>query len=59
MVCIGPFYVCIQKILDLGWEVFTIGGTFLNRGKGLSSCKLMSSWVAIKEFNLDSHNLDL
>ena len=25
----------LEKILDLGWEVFIIGGTVLNRGKGL------------------------
>ena len=30
-----PFFICIQKILDLGQEVFVIRGTFINRKKGL------------------------
>ena len=29
------FLICIQKILDLGQEVFFIRGTFINRKKGL------------------------
>ena len=33
--CIGPFQICIQKILDLGQQVFVISGTFINRKKGL------------------------
>ena len=31
-ICIDPFEICIQKILDLGQEVF-ITGTFINRKK--------------------------
>ena len=34
-ICIGPFQICIQKILDLGQEVLIISGTFINRKKGL------------------------
>ena len=30
-ICIGPFKICIQKILDLGQEVFAIRGTLIRR----------------------------
>ena len=30
-----PFLICIQKILDLGQQVFIVRGTFINRKKGL------------------------
>ena len=30
-----PLLICIQKILDLGWEVFIIGGTFFKSGEGI------------------------
>ena len=34
-ICIGPFSIGIQKMLDLGQEVFVIRGTFLTRKKRL------------------------
>ena len=33
--CMWPFGICIQKILDLGQEVFIIRVTCINRKKGL------------------------
>ena len=38
-ICIGSFSICIQKILDLGQEVFVIRGTFIDRMRGLCMYK--------------------
>ena len=33
---LAPFKTSIQKLLDLGLEVFVIRGTFVNRREGLA-----------------------
>ena len=46
-ICIGPFQICIHKILDLGQGFCTIRGTFNKRMKGLCTYVCMYVYIYV------------